>query len=72
MSFDADTADENTRFAVMRGYEIIGEATRNLPSDLKDTNPDIPCVAWLRFATELLMRILASTTFCCPRRLGRG
>ncbi len=26
MSFDAYLADEKTRFAVMRGYEILGEA----------------------------------------------
>ena len=44
MSFDAFMADEKTRFAVMRGYEIRGEATRHLPSDLKDANPNIPWV----------------------------
>ena len=44
MSFDACMADEKTRFAVMRGYEILGEATRHLPSDLKDPNPEIPWV----------------------------
>lgn len=44
MSFDAYLADEKTRFAVMRGYEILGEATRRLPSELKDANPDIPWV----------------------------
>ncbi len=44
MSIDAYMADEKTRFAVMRGYEIMGEATRHLPSDLKDANPAIPWV----------------------------
>lgn len=44
MSFDAYMADEKTRFAVMRGYEIMGEATRNLPPELKSTDPDIPWV----------------------------
>jgi uncharacterized protein with HEPN domain len=34
--------DEKTRYAVMRGYEIIGEAVRHLPDDLKAANPDIP------------------------------
>jgi uncharacterized protein with HEPN domain len=42
MSFDAYMADEKTRFAVMRGYEIMGEATRNLSPELKDANADIP------------------------------
>ena len=44
MSLDSYLADEKTRFAVMRGYEIMGEATRNLPSELKDANADIPWV----------------------------
>jgi uncharacterized protein with HEPN domain len=44
MSFEAYLADEKTRFAVMRGYEIMGEATRRLPAELKDANPDIPWV----------------------------
>ncbi len=44
MSFDAYLADEKTRFAVMRGYEIMGEATRQLPPEVKDSNPDIPWV----------------------------
>jgi uncharacterized protein with HEPN domain len=29
----------------MRGYEIMGEATRHLPSELKDANADIPWAA---------------------------
>jgi len=45
MSLDAYLADEKTRFAVMRGYEILGEASRHLPSELKAANVDIPWVA---------------------------
>lgn len=50
MSFDAYLADEKTRFAVMRGYEIMGEATRNLPPELKEANADMPwgCMAAVR------------------------
>jgi len=47
MSFDAYLADERTRFAVMRGYEIMGEATKQLPADLKEANADIP---WIQMA----------------------
>ncbi len=35
-------ADEKTRVAVMRGYEILGEAIRHLPKPLKSTNAYIP------------------------------
>jgi uncharacterized protein with HEPN domain len=42
MTLDAYLADEKTRYAVMRGYKILGEAVRHLPEPLKLANPDIP------------------------------
>lgn len=42
MTLDDYLADEKTRFAVMRAYEILGEAVRHLPDALKLANPDIP------------------------------
>ena len=42
LTLDTYLADEKTRYAVMRGYEIMGEAVRHLPDDLKLANPDIP------------------------------
>jgi uncharacterized protein with HEPN domain len=35
-------ADEKTRYAVMRGYEILGEAVRHLPDALKSAHGEIP------------------------------
>ncbi len=34
--------DYKTVDAVIRNFEIIGEATKNLPSDLKEKYPSIP------------------------------
>jgi uncharacterized protein with HEPN domain len=42
MTLELYLADEKTRFAVMRGFEIMGEAVRHLPNDLKASNADIP------------------------------
>jgi uncharacterized protein with HEPN domain len=42
MSLDAYLADEKTRYAVMRGYEIMGEAVRHLPDELKASHSEIP------------------------------
>ena len=42
MDLDAYLADEKTRYAVMRGYEIIGEAVRHMPEGVKAAAPDIP------------------------------
>jgi len=42
MTLEAYLEDEKTRYAVMRGYEIMGKAVRHLPEQLKAANPDIP------------------------------
>ena len=42
MSFDEFTKDDKTVFAVVRGLEIIGEATKNIPSDVREKYPIIP------------------------------
>jgi uncharacterized protein with HEPN domain len=44
MDLETYLADEKTRYAVMRGYEIMGEAVRHLPDELKKANADIPWV----------------------------
>lgn len=47
MSYDDFVGDKKTTYAVVRGIEIIGEAVKKLPKDLKDLYPDIP---WKRIA----------------------
>lgn len=42
MTLEAYLADERTRYAVMRAYDIMGEAVGHLPQELKTANPDIP------------------------------
>lgn len=34
--------DTKTQYSVIRGIEIIGEATKNLPKNITDKYPDIP------------------------------
>jgi uncharacterized protein with HEPN domain len=45
MDFDAFAADRKTVYAVVRALEIISEASRRLPDDLKGRHPDIDWVA---------------------------
>jgi uncharacterized protein with HEPN domain len=47
MTPDEYLADQKTRYAVMRGYEILGEAVRHLSEPLKMANADIP---WTKLA----------------------
>ncbi len=47
ISFVGFVADRRRKDAVIRNFEIIGEATKKLPDDLKASNPD---VAWKQVA----------------------
>jgi uncharacterized protein with HEPN domain len=47
MSYDQFIKDVKTQDAVIRNFEIIGEATKNLPVDLKDR---YPAVEWKQVA----------------------
>jgi len=42
MSFEKFAADEKTQYAVMRAAEIIGEATKRIPDEIRANYPDIP------------------------------
>ncbi|NOQ55035.1 MAG: DUF86 domain-containing protein [Thermoplasmata archaeon] len=41
MDFDAFLADRRTRAAVIRYLEVIGEAVKNLPADLREAHPEV-------------------------------
>ena len=42
MDFEAFTVDDKTASAVIRKFEIIGEATKNVPEDIRQKYPQIP------------------------------
>jgi len=42
LSFDEFQADRRTVYAVVRCLEIVSEASRRLPDDLKARHPEIP------------------------------
>ena len=42
MSYETFTADDKTVFAVIRAFEVMGEATKNIPSDFQQQHADIP------------------------------
>ncbi len=42
MSFDDFSVDEKTVDAVVRNFEIIGEAARNVPDSVQYRHPEIP------------------------------
>ena len=47
MDFEAFVEDDKTSSAVIRKFEIIGEATKNIPDRLRAEYPQIP---WSRMA----------------------
>jgi uncharacterized protein with HEPN domain len=42
MTFDEFQTDAKTTFAVIRALEIIGEATKNIPTPIREQYPSIP------------------------------
>ena len=42
MSCEDFSADEKTCFAVFHALEVVGEATKRLPSELRNRYPDLP------------------------------
>jgi uncharacterized protein with HEPN domain len=42
MPFETFAADEKTIFAVVRALEILGEAAKRIPQDLRDQHPAVP------------------------------
>ena len=42
MSGDDFLRDEKTFFAVVRALEIIGEAAKQIPSEVRDRHPNVP------------------------------
>jgi uncharacterized protein with HEPN domain len=58
MSFEQFIADDRTFDAVIRNLQIIGEAVKNIPVDVRDRNPEIE---WRKIAG--LRDILAHTYF---------
>ena len=41
MSFEDFDKDRKTRDVVIRNFEVIGEAARNIPASLKEKHPDV-------------------------------
>lgn len=42
MSYDAFLEDGKTQDAVVRRFEVMGEAVRKLPQDFQDSHPQMP------------------------------
>jgi uncharacterized protein with HEPN domain len=54
MEFDEFLADDKTAFAVVRGLEIIGEATKMIPDSLRQTYPTVPWKAMAGMRDKLI------------------
>ena len=50
LTYEDFKADERTNFAVIRCLEIVGEASKSIPKEIKSKYNDIPCkdIAGLR------------------------
>ena len=53
INYEQFVADEKTIFAVVRAFEIIGEATKNIPAALKVDYPNVPWKEMAGFRDKL-------------------
>lgn len=53
MDYDQFMADDKTIFAVVRAFEIIGEATKRVPTHIKSSYPNLPWKAMAGFRDKL-------------------
>ena len=42
MTFEEFRQDDKTILAVTRAIEIVGEATKNIPTSIREENPEVP------------------------------
>jgi len=54
MSFEAFRADIKTSDAVVRRFEIIGEASKHVPAEIREKCPDVPWSEMARMRDRLI------------------
>lgn len=54
MTFDEFQSDEKTVFAVIHGFEIIGEAAKHIPKDFQALHPTIDWIAMAKMRDLLI------------------
>ncbi|HEX2768062.1 MAG TPA: DUF86 domain-containing protein, partial [Geobacteraceae bacterium] len=59
MTFDEFRADTKTIFAVIRAFEVLGEAAKHIPDSYREQYPDVPWRTIAAFRDKLIHEYFA-------------
>jgi uncharacterized protein with HEPN domain len=54
MSFEQFVADQKTMYATVRALEIVGEAARRIPQEVRERDPSIPWQTMIGFRNAIV------------------
>ncbi len=54
ISYEAFSQDQRTQFAVIRAFEIMGEASKNVPNEVREQYHEIPWVEMAGMRDKLI------------------
>jgi uncharacterized protein with HEPN domain len=67
MTFENFASDRKTVYAVIRAFEVMGEAAKKIPEEVRSAHPAVPWKQMAGIRDKLVMNTLASDWRSCGK-----